>query len=467
MSDMSDATGGRDLIVVLKDDDPQLSYFNLEETVHRFGGAAHRLFPLSHRERELSDGQIDHLQKMDRFYWIDAPKEELLRTIAGVLKPLKKVVETVYFKPVDQPMQSPAYRAKVTPPSRKTKDFTTLQGYLGPAPEGVGAREAWHAGGDGTGINVFDIEWNWECNHEDRPRNFNGLVFGETSKGSNHGTSVMGIIAANDNGCGVTGVSPRATVSLGAVSRDLKSPAAIVKATETLRPGDILLVEIHRPGPRYSYEERSDERGYIPIEWWPCDLLAIQFAVGCGVIVVEPAGNGEENLDDTQYSRRPSDFPDDWENPFGRGVDSGAIVVGAGAPPKGIQKKSTEVDRSRLDFSNYGSRIDAQGWGSYVMTTGGGDWQNGRNNEHRWYTSRFRGTSSAAAMVAGVLACLQSARKAAGKQLLSPLGARKALRATGSTQQPDSWRPVSERIGNRPDLAQLLCWTSRDAEDYV
>ena len=89
-----------------------------------------------------------------------------------------------------------------------------------------------------------------------------------------------------------------------------------------------------------------------------------------------------------------------FQSKFDRSMrDSGAIVVGAGAPPSGTHGP----DRSRLDFSNWGSIVDSQGWGEGVTTTGGffdgaGDLQGGKENQ--WYTQRFSGTSSASSRVA-------------------------------------------------------------------
>lgn len=42
------------------------------------------------------------------------------------------------------------------------------QGYLNAAPEGINARYAWGVtGGDGTGVNIIDVEQGWNFNHED------------------------------------------------------------------------------------------------------------------------------------------------------------------------------------------------------------------------------------------------------------------------------------------------------------
>ena len=54
-----------------------------------------------------------------------------------------------------------------------------------------------------------------------------------------------------------------------------------------LGPGDIILIELHYPGPRFNFEDRDDQRGYIAIEWFPDNFDAIRYAVSRGVIVVE------------------------------------------------------------------------------------------------------------------------------------------------------------------------------------
>jgi len=147
-------------------------------------------------------------------------------------------------------------------------------------------------------------------------------------------------------------------------------------------------------------------------------------------------------------------------------------------PPSGTHGRNAEpywgdvyADRGRCFFSNYGARVDVQGWGWEVTSTGYGDLQGG-SDPNQWYTDTFSGTSSASPIVVGALACVQGVLRAHGRIPLSPTRAIELLRATGSPQQdgpaftfihdyagyPHNHpaRPRTQRIGNRPNLRQLI-----------
>lgn len=333
-------------------------------------------------------------------------------------------------------------------------DFSAQQVYLNAAPDGIGAVAAWpKPGGRGKGVRVIDIEGGWCFSHVDLLDNSGGLKAGSAFSAMswrNHGTAVLGEIGGDHNGFGVRGIAPDAVLS--AVSHgSLGSAGAIARATALLRPGDVLLLEMHRPGPRFNFADRLDQRGYIAVEWWPDDFAAIRAAVSRGVIVIEAAGNGAENFDDPLYDVNPGgQFPASWRNPLDGTVDSGAIIVGAGAPAGGAHGPP----RSRLDFSNFGKRVDCQGWGRGVVTTGYGDLLAGAG-EDEFFTASFSGTSSASPIVTGAVAVIQGIAKSKNK-LLKPLVVRKMLRQTGTPQVASPGAPLSQRIGNQPDLKQLI-----------
>ncbi|ONM50109.1 S8 family serine peptidase [Nocardia donostiensis] len=374
-------------------------------------------------------------------------------------------VAAAYVKPPAEPPLAPSMTGAVadiaaralTEPPAVTPDFAVRQGYLAAAPDGVDAHWAWsRPGGRGAGVRVIDVEGAWQFSHEDLLDNQGGVIGGEPSPDlgwRNHGTAVAGQISADVNEFGVTGIAPEAGIRAVSIF-GTGSAAAIRAAADALHSGDILLIELHRPGPRFDYSGRPDQRGYIAIEWWPDDWAAIRYAVSRGVVVVEAAGNGGEDLDAALYDDRPAEFPASWRNPFrGDTADSGAIVVGAGAPPPGTHGRDHGPARSRLEFSNFGARIDAQGWGREVTTTGYGDLQGGAD-EDLWYSDTFSGTSSASPIVVGALACYQGILAASGKRA-TPEQLRARLRATGSPQTDAPGRPVAQRIGNLPDVRAM------------
>lgn len=313
-----------------------------------------------------------------------------------------------------------------------TPSFESYQGYLGPAPHGIDAPAAWRRGQRGGGVWFADIEGGWNAKHEDLPgeriTHAGGTPIPDWSWRA-HGTAVLGEVVGKDNGKGVVGIAPDVervfTSSIGGTS----VADAIDVAARQLRPGDVLLIELQSSGPRGAW---------IPVEYWTDVFDAIEAATNRGVVVIEAAGNGYEDLDHRAYGGR-----------FDRTKrDSGAIMVGAGAPPRvGF------ADRERLDFSNYGSRVDVQGWGRKVATLDYGDLQDCSTTSEadRHYTGEFSGTSSASPIVAGAAVILEGVARSKGA-IITPRDLRELLRRTGTPQAGDT----SQHIGPRPDLSRAL-----------
>lgn len=452
---------------------------SLDSVLESMGGSLEPLFDdLDSQPAEAASMEPSDAASESVFFRVNA-SDDRLDELAEKLE-ANDMVESAYVKPaaelpsaaaealvldVDESLDinNMTPRAEAAPAA--TPNFINRQGYLNPAPEGVDARYAWRfPGGRGNNVRVIDLEWGWRFTHEDLRIRQGGVIAGTNSTDTDHGTAVIGEISGDMNGLGVTGISPDAHVS--AVAFSMPTARAIRTAANNLRSGDIMLLEIHRAGPRHNFQGRADQRGYIAVEWWPDDYAAIRYATNRGIIVVEAAGNGAENLDDSIYDRRPRGFPSSWRNPFNPANQSSrAVVVGAGAPPPGTHGRNHGPDRSRLGFSNYGRRIDAQGWGREVTTTGYGDLQAG--SPDREYTDKFSGTSSASPIITAALACVQGALRAESQSLLTPNAAINLLRTTGSQQTDASGRPRTQRIGNRPNLRQMIDRTVRPSTTYT
>lgn len=467
---------------------------DLEKALHHAGARMVPLFGDSEdrlqQERENMAAEMapsdlqtfGELPDLSLYYHVEAADEQLDELAAQLMQ--CKSVQCAYVKPPAYPSQQQALSsgtalgsgaelinimqslAADAPPV--TADFTARQGYLNMAPGGVDALYAATVpGGRGAGIGIIDIEGAWRFTHEDLHQNQGGVVGGTPTADigwRNHGTAVIGVLGGDRNNYGITGICPDARVRGVSIFGGTGSAGAIRQAAQLSNKGDVILIELHRPGPRFNFTAPQGQRGFIAIEWWPDDFDAIRFAVMRGVIVISAAGNGAENLDDALYNTRPAGFPVTWRNPFNRNLaDSGSILVGAGAPPPGTHGRNHGPDRSRLDFSNFGSAIDAQGWGREVTTCGYGDLQGGAN-EDLWYTDQFSGTSSASPVVVGAVVCVQGALRARRRPLLSPTRARSLLRSTGSPQTDAPGRPRTQRIGNRPNLRQLIALALQQRE---
>ena len=287
--------------------------------------------------------------------------------------------------------------------------YTFNQNYLGRNP-GVNAKFLWDLGITGQDVTVGDIEYNVNLNHEEWAGE-NKVVLADgliplNNSYEDHGTAVAGVVVAPDNGYGVTGIAHgiERFVFFSEVSRGSLGRAYLIqKAITQLKESDILIYEMQTWGAQGDYG---------PAEYSKTVWDATRAAVDAGLIVVAAAGNGNENLDAIEYTA--------YRN---RG-NSGAIIVGAG---------SANTYHNKLGFSTYGSRVDLQGWGEYVMTTGYSTYKFG-NDHNQSYTTSFNGTSSATPIVASSIALVQSfAKNKLGKTMTSS-EILELLRSTGHAQ---------------------------------
>jgi subtilisin family serine protease len=318
-----------------------------------------------------------------------------------------------------------------------TPTYDEKQVYLSAAPAGIDVAAAWALpGGRGTNVAFADIEGAWNDRHEDLPGERMYDVGREQINQRSwvaHGTAVVGVLSSKDNELGMVGIAPEISSIVVASIGGIGPAAAIDQAQAALEEGDVLLIELHSKGPR---------RRFLPMEYWGDVFDVVKLATGRGIVVVAAAGNGGEDLNHKAYKRK-----------FDRNFrDSGAILVGAGAP-----SHAGFTDRSRLDFSNYGSRVDVQGWGRKVATLDYGDLQDCGSPHRRKYTAEFAGTSSASPIVTGAAILLQSIYKERHQRVMSPTTMRDLLRKTGSPQTDGpSGSAKKTPIGPRPDLKAAL-----------
>ena len=335
------------------------------------------------------------------------------------------------------------------PMNADAPDYESSQLYLHNGAPGINAQEVWTTyNSRGAGIKVCDIEYTFNPQHIDLPNvTLLGMTpedpFGNTS--GNHGTAVLGELASLDNGTGTKGIAPDCELFFsGAYHEEVYDfENAMLLGVLAVLPGDVILIEQQIAGPNYTGD---NQHGLVPMEWYQSCYEAIQLAVGNGVIVVEAAGNGGEDLDNWIYSEE-----NDGHYPFLPGNGSGAIIVGAGAV--GVQ----DTERSKLWFSNYGSCVHLQGNGEHVTTTGYGDLFAAEGTDAE-FTEDFGGTSSASPIVTGAVVLLQS-------YYLQETGSRlpveellDILLLTGKPQEDGALFPASDHIGPLPDIAAAISY---------
>jgi hypothetical protein len=285
-------------------------------------------------------------------------------------------------------------------------DQTSLQGYLQGSPSGLNVSNptVWGCY-DGAGIGFVDMERGWKFDHSElqiaNPHVIWPPGFLESEMTSiAHGTMDLGIVLGRDDGPGIVGLAPAANF-LGCVSPDgtaVPSPDssatkkdfvnALVGALAVLEYGDVLLIELEAAVAKFF-------DGY-PVEIHAPWMDAILLASGAGIVVIEPAGNDDNDLDHLERSAPLGFEPQYSITPNAPAfLDSGAILVGA------CQQATVQVGgvvgHERAAGTSFGARIDCCAWGEQVRTAhpdGFGD---------------HNGTSAASAQIAGVALLIQQA----------------------------------------------------------
>lgn len=389
------------------------------------------------RAISISDDKIDFLskeairisksdfyvQKLKRIYHVEFNVQPVDFTV--FIEKLKAFQEIEYcYEMNNSPIKPPTDIAPAT------TNFEVNQTYLGPNP-GINMQYAWNLGLSGTGIKVRDIEYGFNANHEELNSVNVSVAPGMTISSSatiaytEHGTSVFGIIMADKGSYGVSGLAYGAQEMVlfpEWQQSGYNRVFAVSQAIQNSQPGDVIIYEMQ------AYDASSN---LLPAEYDLTIWNLTKAATDAGIIIVEAAANGTRNLDSPTYATY-----------MNRG-NSGAILVGAG---------TSDLNHEKMSYSNYGSRVDVQGWGQNVLTSGftgvyflvGGDLNQGYTN--------FEGTSSATPMVAGCVIVLQSYYHSLTGNYLSPLEMRNLLINTGIPQG----NSAMGNIGPLPNMQAAL-----------
>ncbi len=392
---------------------------------------------LEERVAETSLTEASDVPDLASWYQVTLPADA---DVDEALAELSALPEIEHAYPAPEPVPPPQVSS--------TPDFTSLQGYFGPAPLGI---DADFSRQDprirGAGITIVDLEYDWNENHEDLQLDYETNLGGTTflrypDFGDDHGTAVFGELVALDNGYGVTGGVPDAKLYGISPTRAPSyswqpGPAlAYLASLDLLKPGDVVLLEQQTSSPLGGSR-------YAPLEWVASVYEANVVLNSMGVNVVSTGGNGNTDTDDPMYTRNGQP----WFDPDLR--HSGAIYVGAGS----------STTRERLSFSNYGRRFDLQAWGQNITTTGYCTLLCTDDHNVR-YTNSFSGTSGAGPIVTAAVVAIQSYLKATGQEPWTATQVADLLKATGTPQGPNT---AAQHIGPLPNLRAALLEIEVDA----
>ncbi|MFO1077738.1 MAG: S8 family serine peptidase [Planctomycetota bacterium] len=239
---------------------------------------------------------------------------------------------------------------------------------------------------------------------------------------ANHGIAGTSIVCADRNDYGMTGIVDEAAIRFVSVVTNGGLANSLLLAGTNSQPGDVVMVVM-----MFLLGQIGGN------DWVPYEILQPVFdatltVTANGRYVVAAGGNGANNLDDPRLLRR-------FDLTF---RDSGAFLAGA----------SDGALLTRAPFSNFGSRIDANSWGNGVMACGYGTLFYPNNDPLQAYTLAGTGTSSATALLAGVVTSIVGGCRAelARDPTIPEL---RQLMAAHGAQSPDP-------IGRRPDVHAIL-----------
>ena len=330
---------------------------------------------------------------------------------------------------VSQGGPGPAPDADPAPP---TPGLWDLQTYRQPDP-GLAFDQAEAEGWNGAGVRIADCEYAWKLEHEDlddvdvfTEPGQTPIAWASGGDQAEHGTAALGVLAAEANGFGCTGLASGASFATypeWTEEAGERRVECIASAIADSAPGDIVLLEMQTSAGGFF--------DYVPAEYDPDVFLVVQVGTAAGVVVVASAGNGGVDLDDAEHAD------------YAAMGASGALLVGAG---------TSDTTHAAWPLSTFGSRIDVQGWGENVFSLGYGDYAAYGLDPLQSYTDGFSGTSSAAALVAGAAAVVQQKARARNGVPLSPSELRDLLVAEGIDQAP------GPEVGPLPDVAACLEW---------
>lgn len=296
--------------------------------------------------------------------------EANLEALAKALSDLT-IVEWVHFETVEVEEQSCSQDISTTTSSffgsriscAQTPTAGNICDYHGSDP-GVNVPNPWTSA-RGNGIKVAVVDGGISTYSPAPPGHHEDLcgvtaTINVTGCWGGHGTASLGVIAADDNGYGWTGIAPESAPYFFQIYYETGNcltanvASALTEACTALGAGDLVVLPLG---------SSTSPRGLlVPSEVDISVYTATRVCSAAGITVLGSAANSGENLDDIY---KPYIYYN-WR------ADSFAAIVGAGTrnpPATGVATHVRCIDaicgvQPNYGFSSvYGKRVNLQGWG--------------------------------------------------------------------------------------------------------
>lgn len=299
-----------------------------------------------------------------------------------------------------------------------TPDFTSLQTYLDNG-LGLNVRPAWARNASGQNTRIHLADERIDAEHEDL---INSVTVVESGSTGTEGTANTGVIRANNNGFGVTGIAFNSNVFI-------YSNNNINAIFNNMHPGDIVVIN--------SYIFNSvNEFVFFPIVHSRAGWDAVSNMVKAGAVVIFSSGEVFDFSSVRGINLLQSEVFNNWG-------DSGAIMVCGCTSNNGLRSHET-------NFNLYGM---LNAWDEGITSTGG--WSrffifNEPPRPHRAYTNNADFTSVSAAQVAGAIALVQSYARTRYGVVFNTADMLSVIETTGSREAQ------GQMIGVRPNVELAL-----------
>jgi subtilisin family serine protease len=256
---------------------------------------------LSHLFKGTS-GEIHH--QLGKYYHVEAHVDHHETLIQHLRR--HPDVDHAYISPaliIPEVNLSDTYKSKLNTRAEattKTPDMTKTQAPMweeqGNGHDGMDIDYSWsQRGGRGDGVEVFQIEFNWLHTHEDLQKNMRFV--GSDGPIGSHATGAAGVVGADENGIGYTGIVPNAYFTArtlyfddaSAKSNSQNLARSLQWCVDNGKAGDVIMLII--------VIAMGSDGVTGPVEWYPEYFDVVKAATDKGMVLVTSAGNDGASLD--------------------------------------------------------------------------------------------------------------------------------------------------------------------------